>query len=139
MKSFIGFVLRFDLDYLSVVIINHKSRGIVDKCTLYRAANLLPRVLFVIELESYDKHDYFVDVYSDVPLFCQTLQIVCATRCFNFQRDCPYTYPKMIFPWDVYIVWRGDEQERRIGKTQPERFPCQVKQGAFTCSEVVFD
>ena len=72
MKSFIGFFLWFDLDCPSVVIILDEYRGIVDKCALNRAANLLPRVLFVVELESYDKHDYVVNVYGDVPLLCQS-------------------------------------------------------------------
>ena len=73
MKSFIGFVLRFNLDFLSVLIVLDECWGIVDKCARNRAANLLPRVLFVVELESYDKHNYFVNVYSDVPLLCQSL------------------------------------------------------------------
>ena len=73
MKSLIGFVLRFNLDFLSVLIILDEYRGIVDKCALNRAANLLPGVLFVVELESYGKNDHFVNVHSDVPLLCQSL------------------------------------------------------------------
>ena len=73
MQSFISFVLRFNLDLLSVFIILDEYRGVADKCALNRAANLLPRVLFVVELESYGKHDHFVNVYSDVPLLCQSL------------------------------------------------------------------
>ena len=84
MQSLIHFVMRLNLDCLFVIIVLDESRGIMDKCTLNRAANLLPRVLFVVELESYDKHDHFVNVYSDVPLLFQSLQIVCATWCINF-------------------------------------------------------
>ena len=73
MQSFICFFLRFNLDFLYVLIILHEYRGIVDKCALNRAANFIPRALFVVELESYDKHDHFVNVYSDVPLLCQSL------------------------------------------------------------------
>ena len=83
MQSFIGFVLRFNLDCLCVLIILDEYRGIADKRALNRAANLFPRVLFVVELESYDKYDHFVNVYRDVPLLFQSLQIVCAAWCIN--------------------------------------------------------
>jgi len=73
MKSFIWFILWFNLNCLAVFIILDEHRGIVDKCTLDRAANLLPWLLFVVELESYYKDNHFVNVYSDVPLFCQSL------------------------------------------------------------------
>jgi len=73
MQSFIGFVLWFNLNSLSVLIILDEYRGIVDKCALNRATDLLPGVLFVIELESYDKNDHFVNVHGDVPLLCQSL------------------------------------------------------------------
>jgi hypothetical protein len=76
MKSLVSFVLRFNLDFLSVFIILDEYRGIVDKCSLNRTANFFPRVLFVVELESYDKHHHFVNVNSDVPLLFQSLQIV---------------------------------------------------------------
>jgi len=48
----------------------------MDKCAFYRSANLLPRVLFVISLESYANYDHFVNIYSDVPLLFQSLKIV---------------------------------------------------------------
>ena len=70
MQSFIGFVLRFNLDCLCVLIILDEYRGIMDKCALNGATNFLPGLLFVIEIESYDKNDHFVDVHSDVPLLC---------------------------------------------------------------------
>ena len=101
MQSFIGFVLRFDLDFHSVLIILDEYRGIVDKCALNRATNLLPGMLFVVELESYGKHDHFVNVYGDVALLVQSLQRICVTRCFNFEGHCPRAYPKLIFSWDV--------------------------------------
>jgi len=70
MKSFIGFVLRFNLDFLFVFIILDEYRGIVDKCALYRAANLFPGLLFVVELESHGKNDHFVNVHGDLSLLC---------------------------------------------------------------------
>ena len=73
MQSLISFVLRLNLDFHCVFIIRDEYRGIVDKCALNRAANLLPRLLFVVELESYGKHDQFVDVYGDVTLLVQCL------------------------------------------------------------------
>ena len=73
MKTFISFVLRLNLNFLSVLIILDKYRGISDKCTLNGATNLFPCMLFVVELESYVKHDHFVNVYSDVPLLSQSL------------------------------------------------------------------
>ena len=73
MQSFVGFVLRFYLNYLSMVIIRHESRGIVDKCAMNRAASLLPGLLFGVELESYDKHDHIVNVHGDMPLLCKSL------------------------------------------------------------------
>jgi len=72
-QSSIHFVLRSNLDCLSVLIILDEYRGIVDKCALNRTANLLPGLLFVVELESYGKHDHLVNVYSDVPLLRQSL------------------------------------------------------------------
>ena len=73
MQSFLHFVLRLNLDYPSVLIILNEYRGIADKCALNRAANLLPRVLFVVNLESYGKNDHFVNVYAHVPLLFQSL------------------------------------------------------------------
>jgi hypothetical protein len=73
MKSLISFVLRFNLDFLCVFNIFDEYRGIVDKCSLNRATNFPPRVLFVIELESYLKLDHFVNVHSDDPLLFQSL------------------------------------------------------------------
>ena len=104
-----------------MVIIFDKERGITDKYTLNRAASLHPRILFVVELESYDKLDQFVDVYSDVPLLLHSLQIVCATWCINFQGHCPNPDPKFVFPWNINVIWSFDDQERGIGETQPER------------------
>ena len=98
MESFIGFVLRFNLDFLSVLIIRDEYRGVVEKCTLNRAASLLPRVLFYIELESYAKLDHFVNIHSDATLLCQSLQIICATWCINFHGYFPNAYEKLIFP-----------------------------------------
>ena len=73
MKSFIRFILWVNLNCQSVVIILYEYRGIVDKCTLNRATRLLPGVFFIVKLESYSKYDYFVNVYSNVPLLCQSL------------------------------------------------------------------
>ena len=73
MQSFVGFVLWFYLNYLSMVIIIHESRGIVDKCAFNRATSFLPGLLFGVELESYDKNDHFVNVHGDMPLLCQSL------------------------------------------------------------------
>ena len=42
MQSFIGFILRLNLDFASVLIILDEYRGFADKCALNRAANLLP-------------------------------------------------------------------------------------------------
>ena len=137
-QSFISFGLRLNLDFHSELIILNEYRGIMDEYALNRAANLLPRDLFVVELESYGKHDHFVNVDGDVPLFCQSLKIVCAARCLNCQGHFPVTYPKLIFSSDADIVWRVYVQERGICKTQPERSTRQVKQGAFACSEISF-
>ena len=68
MQSFISFVLRLNLDFHCVLIIRDEYRGIVDKCALNGAANLLPGLLFSVEFEIHDKHDHFVDVYGDLPL-----------------------------------------------------------------------
>jgi len=68
MQSFIRFILWFNLDFLPVLIVLDEYRGIMDKYALNRATSLLPRELFVVELESYGKHYHFVNVYSDMPL-----------------------------------------------------------------------
>jgi len=115
MQSFIGFVLRFNLDFHCVLIILDKYRSIADKCALNGAANLLPRVLFVVELKGYGKHDYFVNVYSDVPLLSRSLQKICAAWCFNFQVHFPNAYEKLILSWNILIIWRIYDQERGIG------------------------
>ena len=138
-QSFIGFVLRFDLDSLSVLIVRDEYRCIADKCTLNRTANLLPRVMFVVELESHGKHNQFVDVYGYVPLLAKSLQRICITWRTNFQGHCPRAYPKLVLPGNVYLVWRGYDQGRGIGEAKPERSVRQLKQGAFTRSEVTFD
>jgi len=67
MQSFISFVLRFNLDFLSMLIIRDECRGIADKCALNRATNLLPRDLFVVMLESHDENDQRVNVYAHIP------------------------------------------------------------------------
>ena len=76
MQSFICFIVRLNLNFHSLLIVSHEYRGIMDKCTLNRATNLLPGVLFVVELESYCKNDHFVNVYSYMPLLLRSLQIV---------------------------------------------------------------
>jgi len=53
MQSLIHFVLRFNLNFQCVLIILDEYRCIADKCSLNRATNLFPRILFVVELESY--------------------------------------------------------------------------------------
>jgi len=53
MQSLIRFILRFNFNFQCVLIILYEYRCIADKCSLNRAANLLPRIFFVIELESY--------------------------------------------------------------------------------------
>jgi len=139
MQSFIGFVLRLNLDFHSFLIKLDKYRGIADKGALNGAANFLPRVLFVVEFESYSKYDHFINVYSNVPLLTQSLQLICTTWCFNFYGHLPYAYQKMIFSRKFYIVWSIDDQERGISKTQPTRRARQVKQGAFTSSKITFN
>jgi hypothetical protein len=74
MQSFISFVLWHNLDFHSELVILDEYRGIMDKCALNGATNLLPRVLFVVELKSYGKHDHLVNIYGDVPLLSQSLQ-----------------------------------------------------------------
>jgi len=101
MQSFISFVLRLDLDLLYVLVIVDEYRSITDKCALNGAANLLPRLLFVVDLESYGKNDQFVNVYGDVALLVQSLQLICVTWCTNYQGHCPRAYPKLIFSGDV--------------------------------------
>jgi hypothetical protein len=139
MKSFIGFILWFDLKYASVLIILDKCRCFVDKCALDRATNLLPRVLFVVELESYGKCWHFVNVYSDLPFRSQSLQIVWTARSIHFQSHCPYAYRKLVFSRNINIVRSINDQKRGIGKTQPKRSARQVKQGPFTSSEITFN
>jgi hypothetical protein len=106
MQSFIAFVLWFNLNCLAVLIVPDEYRGIMDEYALNRAANLLPRDLFVVELESYGKHDHFVNVHGDVPLLCQSLQVVGTARGIDLQSHCPDAYPKLIFSGNIYIVWR---------------------------------
>ena len=136
MKSFISFVLRLNLNFPSVLIILDKYWGIVDKCTLNIAANLLPRLLFVVELESYGKRDQFVNVYSDMPLLSKSLKIVRTAWCIDFQCHCPCAYPEVISSRNFNIVWSVDHKERRICETQPERSVRYVEQGTFTRSEI---
>ena len=110
MQSFIHFVLRLNLDISSVLIIRNEYWGIPDECAIDRAADLLPRLLFVVELESYLKHDHFVNVYTNVPLLLWSLQIILAAWCINFQCHFPYAYPEFIFARNLYIVGSGDDQ-----------------------------
>ena len=109
MKSLVSFVLRFNLDFLSVLIIGDECRGIEDKCALNRAANLLPRVLFIVELESHDKYDHLLNVYTHMSCLFQSLQIVWATRRINFEGNFPYAYEKMVFSRNIYLVWSVDD------------------------------
>ena len=66
MQPFIWSVHRLNLDISIMIVIADKYRGIVDEYPLNRATRFLPWVVFVVELESYDKNDHFVNVYSDV-------------------------------------------------------------------------
>ena len=84
MKSFISFFLWFNLNCPSVVIIRDENRGIVDECPLDRTADFPPRVLFVVKLVSYDKYDYFVNVYSNVSFLFNPLQISRVAGCLHF-------------------------------------------------------
>jgi len=122
-----------------VLIIRDECRGIVDECALNEAANLLPRVLFGVELESHGKHDHCVDIYGDVPLLAQSLQRICVTWRTDVQGHCPRADPKLILPGHIKLIWRGDNEGRGIGEAQPERRVRQDEKGAFTRSEVAFD
>ena len=72
MHSLIRFFLRLDRNFAVIFIILYEDRGIVDECPLDRATLFLPRLLFVVKLESYDKNDHFVNIYADLPLFSQS-------------------------------------------------------------------
>jgi len=120
-ESLIGFGLGLHRNFQGVVIVLHEYWGIVNKCTLNRAARLLPRLLFVVELESYGKHDHFVNVYGDVPLLFQPLQIILVTRGIDFHCHFPNSEPKTIHARNSYFVGRFDDQRRGIGEAEPER------------------
>jgi len=139
MHSLIYFCHRVYLDFSMIIIILDEYRSIVDGYTLNRATSFLPRVLFVVKLENYDKLDHFINIYSDVPLLCHSLYIVRTARGIDLQSHCPNADPKLIFSRNIYIVWSVNDQERGVGKTRPERSARQVKQGTFACSEVIFD
>ena len=62
MQSLVIRILRLDLDFSFGLIVFHKFVDTVDKCALDVAARLLPRLFFVVELESHGKNDQFVDV-----------------------------------------------------------------------------
>ena len=62
MQTFILFVFRFYLNFPVMIIVLHKLRGIVDECALDRTARFLPRLFFVVELESYYENCLFVNV-----------------------------------------------------------------------------
>ena len=101
MQSFIGFILRLNLDVHGVFIIRDEYRGVADKCALNGSTNLLPRVLFVVELESHGKHVHCVDVYGDVPLLAQSLQRICVTWRTDVQGHCPRADQKLILPGHI--------------------------------------
>ena len=61
MQSFIRFVLRFDLDCSFFLIIPHEVWGIMDERTLDRATRFLPWLIIVVELESYEENDHFIN------------------------------------------------------------------------------
>ena len=117
MQSLISFVLGLDLDLHIVIIILHKCRGIVDKCSLDGAARLLPRLLFVVELESYDQHNHCIDVQSSMAFLCNSLQISRVTGGSDFKSHFPNPQPKLILSRNVHLIWSVDDQERRIGET----------------------
>ena len=57
MESLVHFVLRFDQNLLTVLIILHKSRSIEDECSLDITTSFLPGLLFVVKLEIYDENN----------------------------------------------------------------------------------
>ena len=67
------------------------------------------------------------------------MQISRAAGCLDLQDHCPNAQPEFIFSGNIYIVWSVDDQERRIGKRQPEWSLSQVKQSAFARSEIIFN
>jgi hypothetical protein len=62
MQSLIHFVMGLNLNFSSVFVILDEYRGIMNKRPLNSSASLLPWVLFVVKLESDDKHDHLIDI-----------------------------------------------------------------------------
>ena len=139
MFSLILFVFGADFNLPSMLIILNKSRSIVDECALNIAARLLPWLLFVVELESHDKYDQFIDIYSNKTWLFRSLQVVCAARCLNLQGYLPYTHPKVIFSRNIHIIRSLNNQGRGITKFHPVRSISQIKQSPFARSEINLD
>ena len=137
MRSFIHFVFRLDLDFPAIFLILNEYRGIMYKCSLNRAARFLPRLLFVVELESHDKNYHFVNIQAKVSLLSQSLQIGLVTRGMNLQLNFPNTQPKVVIADDGHIVWSIDDQESGILETQPGGTVVQIKESVFACTQVL--
>ena len=65
MLPFVLFILGLDLHGALVIIILDEARGMVDVGVLDIAANLFPRLLFVVELVSYHENDLLVKIQSN--------------------------------------------------------------------------
>ena len=115
--STILFVLRLNLNFSIVFIIFDEYRGIIDKYPLDRATRFLPRLTLVVELESYAKNDYFVNIQNSMTFLFNSLQVSRVARGSNIQSHCPNAYPKLIFAWNIYIVWGIDDQGVGISET----------------------
>jgi hypothetical protein len=72
MDATIWFFLRLNRDLTIIFIIYDELRSVVDEYPLIRTAGLVPRVLFVVELESHDKDDHLVNIDANMPLIYQS-------------------------------------------------------------------
>ena len=73
MESFISFVLRFNLDFMSVLIILNKRWGVMYKRPLYNPTDLAPRLALIISIKSHLQLHHPININSNMRLLSHPL------------------------------------------------------------------
>ena len=88
-QSFIGFVLRFDLDSLFVFIVRDEYRCIVEQSLLDSAAYQIPRLPFVVFFKVNVQQNLFVEMQTHCALLFKALQVIGTAWWDDCQGDAP--------------------------------------------------
>ena len=92
---------------------------------------------FGVCLELYDQVYELVYIEADVPLLLQPLDVGGVAGRQDVQRNFPEIQEKTELSHGMHIVWRVDDEGRRVREREPGGSVSQLEQGIFALAEVL--